>query len=121
MQRAHARVAAPGENQFAGATGADQLVVDQVRCHPHQRQIFLALTNDFMTRCCRDQVSEAFECDGVTVVDELLHRVVQRKDLSHGAGSCFCNESPVIKRREVQRRSHCRLSLGKSPNNPIID
>jgi hypothetical protein len=56
------------------------LVVDQVRRHPHQGQIFLALTNDFMTRRRRDQVSEAFERDGVAVVDELLHRVVQRKD-----------------------------------------
>ncbi|MNX87170.1 hypothetical protein D3C86_1190840 [compost metagenome] len=83
MQRTDARVTAPGENQLAGTTGTDQLVVDQVRGHPHQGQVFLALANDFVTRRRRDQVSEAFERNGIAVVYELLHRVVQRKNFSH--------------------------------------
>ncbi|MCY1432144.1 hypothetical protein D9M71_481340 [compost metagenome] len=83
MQGADTRVAAPGENQLAGTTGTDQLVVDQVRGHPHQGQVFLALANDFVTRGRRDQVSKAFERDRIAVVYELLHRVVQRKDFSH--------------------------------------
>jgi hypothetical protein len=58
----------PQENQLARTAGTDQLVVDQVRRHPHQGQVFLALTNDFMTRRRRDQVGEAFERDGIAVV-----------------------------------------------------
>ncbi|MNZ80942.1 hypothetical protein D3C78_995960 [compost metagenome] len=83
VQRTYARVTTPGENQLAGTTGTDQLVVDQVRGHPHQGQVFLALANDFVTGGRRDQVSKAFERDRIAVVYELLHRVVQRKDFSH--------------------------------------
>ncbi|MNY07789.1 hypothetical protein D3C86_1406070 [compost metagenome] len=83
MQGADTRVAAPGENQLAGTTGTDQLVVDQVRGHPHQGQVFLALANDFVARGSRDQMGKAFECDRIAVVHELLHRVVQRKNFSH--------------------------------------
>ncbi|MNP42996.1 hypothetical protein D3C76_1367910 [compost metagenome] len=83
MQGTDTRVAAPGEDQLAGATGADQLIVDQVRGHAYQGQIFLALTNDFMPGGSRNQVGEAFEGDAVAVVDELLHGVVEREDFSH--------------------------------------
>jgi len=86
MQGAHARVAAPGENQLACAAGTDQLVVDQVRRHTHQRQVFLALTNDFMACGGRDQVGEAFESDGIAVVHETLDRITQGENFSHGVG-----------------------------------
>ena len=86
MQGTYARVAAPGKNQLARTTGPDQLVVDQVGRHAHQRQVFLALTDDFMTCRCRDQVGKAFERDGIAVIDELLYRISQRKDFSHGVG-----------------------------------
>ncbi|MNE57294.1 hypothetical protein D3C80_1522480 [compost metagenome] len=84
VQRTHARVTAPGEDQLAGTTGTDQLVVDQIRGHAHQGQILLALTNDFMTRRSRDQVREALECNGIAIVDELLHCFVERENFSHG-------------------------------------
>ena len=86
MQGTHARVAAPGENQLASAAGTDQLVIDQVRRHTHQRQVFLALTNDFMTRRRGDQVGEAFERNGIAVVHETLYRVGQGEHFSHGVG-----------------------------------
>src|SRR5471032_1591246 len=96
MQGTHARVAAPGENQLACTAGADQLVVDQVGCHAHQRQVFLALTNDFMTCRRRDQVSKAFECNGVAVIHELLYRISQRKDFSHGVGSRYGSKKALV-------------------------
>ncbi|MCY1182051.1 hypothetical protein D9M73_225900 [compost metagenome] len=83
VQRAYTGVTAPGENQFAGATGTDQLIVDQVRSHTYQGQLFLALTNDFMPGGSRNQVREAFEGDTVTVMDKLLHGIVEREDFSH--------------------------------------
>jgi hypothetical protein len=54
-----------------------------------------------MTRRRRDQVSEAFERDGIAVVNELLHRVVQRKDFSHGAGSRF------VMNRQWKKKARC--------------
>jgi hypothetical protein len=58
-----------------------------------------------MTRRRRDQVSEAFERDSIAVVNELLHRVVQRKDFSHGAGSRFLLTDSGRKRRDALRRN----------------
>ncbi|MNP62146.1 hypothetical protein D3C76_1573980 [compost metagenome] len=83
MQRTHTRVTAPGEDQLAGATGADQLVVDQVRSHAHQGQVALALTDDLVAGGSRDQVGETFEGDGIAILDELLHGFVKRENCSH--------------------------------------
>ena len=71
VQRADAGVAAPGEHQPAGAAHPDQLVVDDVRRHPHQRQVAAPLADDLVAGGERDQVGEAFERDGVAVVHEL--------------------------------------------------
>src|SRR5690606_9494552 len=83
MQGADTGVAAPGEDELLGTTGADHLVVDQVRGHADQCQITFALANDFMTRGEGNQVGEAFHRDGITVVDVLGHRVLERKEFSH--------------------------------------
>ena len=76
VQGTNARVATPGKDQLSCTTGTDQLVVHQIRRHPHQSQVFLALTDDFMTRCSRDQVGETFKGNGVTIAHKLFHRVV---------------------------------------------
>ena len=85
VQRADARVAAPGEDQLARAAGADQLVVDDVRGHPHQRQVALALADDLLPGGDRDQVGEALQRDGVAVMDEVGDGVGEGRDL----GSVF--------------------------------
>ena len=48
VQRAHAGVAAVGEDQLARAAGADHLVVDQIRRHPAQGQVPATLTDDLV-------------------------------------------------------------------------
>ena len=81
VQRADARVAAPGEDQLARAAGADQLVVDDVRRHPHERQVALALADDLVPGGDGDQVGEALQRDGVAVVDEVGDGVGEGGDL----------------------------------------
>jgi hypothetical protein len=80
MQRADARVAAPGEDELARAAGADQLVVDDVRRHPHERQVAAALTNELVPGRNGYQVGEALERDRVAVVDEVGDGMGQRGD-----------------------------------------
>ena len=83
VQRADARVAAPGEDQLSGAAGADDLVVDQVGGHPGERQVAAALADDLVARGERDQMGETLQRDRVAVVHELGHGVGQRHDLGH--------------------------------------
>ena len=75
------------------AARADELVVDQVRGHPDERQVAPALPDDLVARGERDEVGEALERDGVAVADQLGHRLGQRHDLRHmgkasGTGRC---------------------------------
>ncbi|MNQ57423.1 hypothetical protein D3C85_715790 [compost metagenome] len=88
VQRADAGVAAPGEDQLPGAAGTDQLVVDQVGGHAHQGQLLLALTDDLVTGGSRNQVGEAFEGDGIAIVDEALDGFAQGEDFGHWLCSC---------------------------------
>ena len=83
VQRSDSRVPGPGEDQLAGAARPDQLVVDDVRRHPDQREVLAALPDDLVTCRVRDQVGEALHSDGVAVVNRGGHRLGQRQDLSH--------------------------------------
>jgi hypothetical protein len=83
VEGADAGVAAPREDQPASAAHADQLVVDQVRRHPHELEVAAALADDLVAGRKRDQVGEALQRDRVAVVDERGDRVVERHDLSH--------------------------------------
>ena len=80
MQRADAGIATPRERELRRATGADQLVVDDVGRHPHQVQVAAALADDLVTGGVRDEVGEAFERDLVAVVHELSDSFLQRAD-----------------------------------------
>jgi hypothetical protein len=73
VQRADAGVAAPGEDQLAGAAGADELVVDEVRRHPDQGQVAAPLPDHLVPGGERDQVGETFHGHGVAVTDRPLH------------------------------------------------
>lgn len=52
MQRADAGIAAPRKHELLGTTHADHLIVDQIRRHADQRQIFQLLTNDLVAVAC---------------------------------------------------------------------
>jgi hypothetical protein len=71
VQRADAGVAAPREDQPAGAAGADQLVVDDVGRQPRQRQVAPALADDLVRGGNGNEVGEALEGHGVAVVHQL--------------------------------------------------
>ena len=71
VEAADARVAAPGEDEAAGAAHADHLVVDHVGRHPHEREIAPPLTDDLVAGRERNKVRESLQRDGVAVADEL--------------------------------------------------
>ena len=83
VQRADAGVAAPRENQLFRAAHPDELVIYQIRRHADQRQVFLALTDDLVTRRMGDKVREAFHGHFVAIVDKARDRRGQGGDVSH--------------------------------------
>src|SRR5439155_13811205 len=93
--RTEAGVAAPGEDEFARAPHPDQLVVDDVRRHPHQRELALLLADHLVARGVRDQVRESFERDGVAVADELADGLRERDD-QNGNG---CEPLEIVTQR----------------------
>jgi hypothetical protein len=62
----------PHEKTSLRAAHPDQLVVDEVRRHPDEREVAPALTDELVACGVRDQVREAFERDRVAVVHEQL-------------------------------------------------
>ena len=80
MQRADARIAAPGEDELARTAHADQLVVDDVGRHPHERQLTAPLPDQLLACRIRDEVREALERHHVAVAHELGDGFTQRDD-----------------------------------------
>ena len=72
------------------AVGADQLIVDDVRRHAHERQVLALMPDDFVAGGERNQVREALEGDGVAVVDEFLDGVSKLKDGSQRSLPAVC-------------------------------
>src|SRR5215212_5856766 len=93
VQRADARVAAPRENELARAAHPDQLVVDEIRRHAHERELAPLLPDQLVPRGVRDQVREPLERDGVAVAHGALDRITKRndheKDLNGGLITSF--------------------------------
>jgi hypothetical protein len=87
VKRADAGVASPRERELARAAGADQLVVDDVRRHPDEREVAPALTDQLVAGRVRNQVREAFERDDVAVAHELRDRLAQGNELGHSVPS----------------------------------
>ena len=69
MQRADARVPTPRKDELGDATHPDQLVVDKVGRHSDQRQILAALADDLVAGSVRNEMREAFQSDGVAIMD----------------------------------------------------
>jgi len=73
VQRADARIPAPGKYQLARHAHADHLVVQQVWRQPNQSQIAPFLPDDFVARGERDQMREALDRQCVAILDESIH------------------------------------------------
>src|SRR5204863_3253277 len=80
-QPADTGVAEPREDQLAGDTRSDHLIVDEVGRHPGEGQVASALADDLVARREADQVREALDRDRVPVPDELRDRVAHRRAL----------------------------------------
>ena len=77
MERTHAGIAAPGKLELGRASGADQLIVDEVRGHADQGQVAPPLADDLVARREGDQVRESFERHHVAVVYRIPDRIFQ--------------------------------------------
>lgn len=113
VQRTHPWIPSPGESQFSCAAGTDQQVVNQIRGHAYQVQIFLVLPDELMGRSCRNQMGKAFEGDGVAIVDEAFDGFAQRKNFSHGGSRLSARRGSTPGGRKVP--------LTQITINPIID
>jgi hypothetical protein len=85
LQRADARIAAPGKGQASGAPHPDQLVIDHVGRHPNQVQIASPLTNDLVPGGMRNQVGKPLQRHRIPIKDILGNCLTQRTNLSHDA------------------------------------
>jgi hypothetical protein len=83
VQRTHARITAPGEDQLLRAAHPDHLVVYQVRSHANERQTLPLLPNYLVRRRKRYQMREAFQGYHVSVLNQLGNRFPQTYNLSH--------------------------------------
>ena len=88
MQRADAGIAAPGKHQFLRAARADQQVINQIRGHPYQSQVFLVLADKLVGGGGGNQVREAFKRNGIAVADEAIHCFAKGQEFGHGSVSC---------------------------------
>jgi hypothetical protein len=83
VQRADARVAAPREDEALHEAGPDQLVVEQIRRHPDQRQLADPLADDLVAGRKRDQMREPLHGDAVARAHQPAHGVVQGEEIAH--------------------------------------
>src|SRR5437762_12246870 len=70
VQRAHAGISSPREHELPCAAGRDHLIVDQVGREAGQGEVATPLADDLVTGGEADEVSEAFDDDGVAGVHE---------------------------------------------------
>jgi len=81
MQRADAGIAAPGENQLRCAARAYELIVNQIRRHPDQRQIAPPCRMIFVPGGKRNEVCEAFQSYHIAVANHFLDRLFEWKNM----------------------------------------
>ena len=83
VQRADSGVAAPGERQLPRGAGADQLVVDDVRRHPHEGEVPASLPDDLVAGGERNEVGEPLERNDVPVPDIFADCLSKLNDFGH--------------------------------------
>ena len=69
MQRSDTRIAAPRELERFREPHADDLVVDDIRRHPDERQVGFALANELVPCGIGNEVCETLQRDGVSIMD----------------------------------------------------
>ena len=111
VQRADAGVATPREDHPGDAPGADQLVVDDVRGHPHDGEVTPALADDLVAGGDRDQVGEPLQGHRVAVVDELGDGVGQGGDHGHRRILSLMRASERQRRLQLAKVSERRLPM----------
>ncbi len=95
VERAHAGVPEPREDELPGAAGGHHLVVHQVRGQPGQGQVAPALADDLVPGRERDEVGEPLDRDQVPVMDVGGDGLRQRENLAGRAVSLRSRASPV--------------------------
>jgi len=70
-------IASPRKYELGGTPGANQLVVNEVRCHPHQREVLPLLPYHFVRGGEWNQVGKSLHGDGVAVTNRIRNRIVQ--------------------------------------------
>jgi hypothetical protein len=110
VQRADAGIAAPREHELSGAAHADQLVVDQVRRHPDQRQILPALADHLVAGRMGDQVRESLQGDSIAVLQQLGDGLPEREQLCHHATSPSGSSAHTSKNTVSSGPCMCRSS-----------
>ncbi len=83
VQRPDAGVAGVGEDQPAGGSRADHLVVQDVGSHADELELTTALAQHLVAGGKRDQMGEPLKRDRVAVAHELRHPLRQLDELSH--------------------------------------
>jgi transketolase C-terminal domain/subunit len=81
----------PQENFIPRAAPADQLVVENVRRHADQKQILLALPDDFVAGGIGDQVGETLHGDGIAVMHVFGNGFRQRNQSRQGILLLICH------------------------------
>src|SRR5687768_3862279 len=87
VQGSDAWIAAPREHQPSGAAASDHLVVNQIGRHANQCEAGQPLTDDFVARGKRNEVSEPFERDALAGSDEARDGFGERQELTHCASA----------------------------------
>ena len=105
----HARIAEPAEDQPLRTSGRHHLVVDQIRCHPSEGQVATPLSDDLVPCGEGDAVSEAFDGNGVAVVDVRGDRVAHAAELGSGRSGHAAprGRASAARRRPLQPRRRC--------------
>ena len=83
VQRSDTGIAAPREHQPPRASRADELVVNQVGRHSHERQVAAFLTDHFVSGGKRNEMGKSFHRDDVAIMNQLGNRLLQCDDLRH--------------------------------------
>src|SRR5690242_3144894 len=83
MQRTDARVPAPRKDQLGNASHSNQLIVNQICCHPDKREILVALPDHLVTRRMRYEMREALQSDSVAVMNGGFNRFRERGNSRH--------------------------------------
>jgi hypothetical protein len=83
MQRADAGISAPRKDQFARATHSDHLIVNEIRRHPDEREIFKPRTNDLVAGGKGDQMRKTLERDDVAGMHVSCDGFGEAKSFAH--------------------------------------